>query len=46
MFINWKLISHPANWFTIVLMLILAGMAGHLFLTYAGVTPATSDQKS
>jgi hypothetical protein len=39
--VNWGLLKHPLNWFTIILMLIIAAMAGTLVLTAFGVTPAT-----
>lgn len=38
--INWGLVKHPLNWFTIALMLFLAAMAGTLALELLGVTPA------
>lgn len=41
--VNWGLVKHPLNWFTIVLMLILAAMAGTLVLEGFGVTPSTAD---
>jgi hypothetical protein len=43
--INFKLASHPMNWFTILLMVLIAGTIGHLFLTYLGMEPATSSAK-
>jgi hypothetical protein len=30
--INWGLMKHPLNWFTIILMVLIAGAAFH-FLT-------------
>lgn len=33
--INWTLISNPANWAIIVLMLLIAGFAVHLVLPSA-----------
>lgn len=39
--INWKMISHPMNWITFVLMVIIAGAIGHLFLSYLGIEPST-----
>jgi hypothetical protein len=38
--INWELMKHPLNWITIIFMLIIAGMAGHLLLSVAGLEPA------
>jgi hypothetical protein len=43
--INWKMISHPMNWLTLLLMVIIAGAIGHLFLTYLGIEPDTSGNK-
>lgn len=37
--LNWSLIKSPTNWFTIVLMLVIAGIAGHLVACYFGMTP-------
>ena len=39
--INWKLVKHPLNWLTIILMLLIAATFGHMALTYVGVEPAT-----
>jgi hypothetical protein len=44
--VNWKLLGHPLNWFTVVLMVIIAGTFGHLVLTYFGFEPATSKTSS
>jgi hypothetical protein len=41
--INLKLLSHPINWVTVFLMLILAGVAGHLVLSWVGIEPATAN---
>ncbi len=30
--INWTLISHPANWAVVILMIAIAGFALHLLL--------------
>lgn len=38
--VNVPLLSHPLNWVTVLLMLVLAGMFGHLLLSYAGLEPA------
>lgn len=43
MIINWNLAKHPTNWLTVILMLVIAGIAGHLTLSWLGVEPATSD---
>lgn len=41
--INVGLIKHPINWLTIMLMLLIAAMAGHYTLTFFGVEPATKE---
>jgi len=41
--INVSLMKHPLNWVTVIFMLVLAGMGGHLLLSYAGFEPAKSD---
>jgi hypothetical protein len=38
--VNYKMISHPMNWITFLLMVIIAGSIGHLLLTYLGIEPA------
>lgn len=42
MIVNWNLIKHPINWAIILLMLIIAGMAGSLLLSHFGVEPETA----
>lgn len=44
--INWKLASHPLNWATIVVMLLIAGAGAHLLLQYLGQTPATEQRSA
>lgn len=39
--VNWEIISHPMNWLTILVMLVIAGIAGHLVLQWLGKSPAT-----
>lgn len=39
--LNFQLMRNPANWFIVTLMLIVAGIAGHLALTFFGVSPAS-----
>jgi hypothetical protein len=39
--LNWQLMKNPENWVIITLMLIIAGIAGHLALTFFGVSAAT-----
>lgn len=43
--INWSLVKQPLNWATIVLMLVLAAMAGTLVLQGLGIHPSTGDGK-
>ena len=40
--INWKLIGHPLNWIIVLLMLVIAGIFGHLLLTLLEQEPATA----
>lgn len=42
--LNWKLISHPMNWVIIMLMLIIAGIFGHLILSVLDQEPASVTQ--
>lgn len=39
--INVKLLSHPMNWLTVFLMLVIAGIAGHEILSLVNIDPAT-----
>lgn len=43
MIINWQFAKHPTNWITIILMLFIAAVAGHLFASYVGIEPATQN---
>lgn len=41
--VNWPLIKNPLNWLIVLLMLVIAGMAGHYAVTlfqlhFGGVT--------
>lgn len=40
--LNVALLKNPVNWFVILFMLILAGIAGHFLLSLAGLEPATA----
>lgn len=40
--VNVGLLKNPLNWLTVVLMLVLAGIAGHLLLSAAGIEPSTT----
>lgn len=38
--VNWDIISHPINWVTVVLMVLIAGIAFHFFASYqTGANP-------
>lgn len=39
-FINFKLIKSPLNWFTIILMVLIAGILLHIIADAFGVNPA------
>jgi hypothetical protein len=41
--INWPLMKNPLNWLTVLLMVVIAGIAGHFLLSFAGVEPATDN---
>jgi len=40
--INTRLISHPMNWIIVLLMLVIAGIFGHLLLSLLDQEPATN----
>lgn len=40
--VNIPLLKNPLNWLTIILMLLIAAIFGHLTLSYFGVEPETS----
>jgi hypothetical protein len=42
MILNWRLAKHPMNYVIITLMLVIAGIAGHLVLSWMGLSPAES----
>jgi hypothetical protein len=41
--LNTRIIANPINWAIVILMLVIAGMGGHLLMTYLDKEPATSD---
>lgn len=43
--INTRILSHPLNWAIVILMLVIAGMGGHLLLTFFEQEPARGDQQ-
>lgn len=44
--INWRMISHPMNWITFMLMVLIAGSFGHYALSLAGIEPNTPRKRS
>jgi hypothetical protein len=40
--VNTKLLSHPMNWLIILLMLIIAGIFGHLLLSLLDQEPTAA----
>lgn len=42
-FINWGIISHPVNWITVALMVVIGTMALNLLLTPWHVTAIPSN---
>jgi hypothetical protein len=41
--INWEMALHPINYLVILLMLIIAGIAGHEILQLVNISPAKSN---
>lgn len=41
--LNFALMKEPINWVIVLLMLIIAAMAGHLTLSFFGVEPKTAE---
>jgi hypothetical protein len=44
--VNFKMVSHPMNWLTFMLMVLIAGSIGHLTLSYLGIEPNTPRKSS
>ncbi|HYM36246.1 MAG TPA: hypothetical protein VET48_12660 [Steroidobacteraceae bacterium] len=41
--VNFAILKHPINWITVVLMVLIAGIAFHFFMAYQiGSNPASS----
>lgn len=38
--VNVPLLKNPLNWLIVVLMLVIAGVAGHYLFSLAGIEPA------
>lgn len=41
--LNWGLLKNPLNWVIVILMLVIAAIAGHLTLSYFGIEPETDN---
>lgn len=39
--LNFGLLKNPLNWFTVIFMVLIAGIAGHLLLSTAGIEPSS-----
>lgn len=39
--VNTAILKNPVNWIIVLLMLVLAGTAGHFMLSWIGQEPAT-----
>jgi hypothetical protein len=46
MIINWPLLKNPLNWVIVLLMLVIAGMAGHYLLALAGISPTKASENN
>lgn len=45
--INFDILKHPLNWITVVLMVLIAGIAFHFFMQYQlGSNPAKTLKSS
>jgi hypothetical protein len=44
--VNWKMVSHPINWLTFMLMVVIAGAIGHYALALFGIQPARANRSS
>lgn len=44
--INTSILKHPMNWVVVTLMLVLAGIGGHLVLSHFGMAPASTEKDS
>lgn len=40
--INWQLAKQPMNWLVIIMMLLIAAIAGHLLLSHFGIEASTA----
>lgn len=40
--LNFEMAKNPMNWIIVILMLIIAGVGGHLLLSYFKHEPATT----
>lgn len=46
MIVNTGILKNPLNWIIVLVMLVLAGAAGHFALTWLGVSPGTAETQS
>ena len=44
--INWRIVGHPLNWLTVVLMVFIGGLAVHFVLGHLGVVPASQQSST
>ena len=42
--LNWELLKEPLNWIIVLLMISIAGFAGHLVLAKFGANPAVGQK--
>ena len=40
--LNWKMLSHPMNWVVVTVMLVIAGIFGHLLMSLLDHEPTTN----
>jgi hypothetical protein len=44
--LNWSMLKNPLNYIIILLMLVIAGVAGHLLLSLMGWEPQTQNSST
>lgn len=44
--INWEIVKNPMNWLIIGMMLVVAGVAGHLVMRRLGVEPVRDNNEA
>jgi len=45
MFINWALLKHPMNWFTVTLMVLIAAITAHFLINFEWPAAAKNAKK-